>query len=464
MKVSCTLWFLVTVFFVFVAALPPGDPTRWSEIILSSTSSGEEVRREGDTQVWVGANHVCHFDRVLANATHTVLFVADDENREALREAFAATCHYGVAYIGQRKPKSTTQALAAAKRLCECFNRMRMPIFAPLLNPAAVSKHIAGQVIGVDQFSPVHHHGHFIEALGMIHSLLREIARTHPQAELHLHFFKTSSFTGIEQSVAEIACQPMSASTAGRLVEESTFHESPRAFLWFDSVTISAQTNLIATSMDQANAYRNDAVEFFKLPAPAPPPRALILVRDNRPMRKMSNIEQVVETITARTGLVTDIRSMSGETTLRDQAILFREYSLIVSSHSSQLMAMLFARPGTVFVEVVPVLFNLDFANAARDLGLQYFLLVSGDPLLFKGNGPYSSVLQQAVADQRECAGSMACIRAKAWCADGLRGQSVFRFDRVAAAACLRLKTLIKRKDLFEADIAQLDTLLASLS
>jgi hypothetical protein len=114
-----------------------------------------------------------------------------------------------------------------------------------------------------------------------------------------------------------------------------------------------------------ANVWREAALRQLNvkqaLPAPCKPKKAIIVARaqearfgeaqvNSRPLWNIDALRKVVHS----KGIETEVAYVTGRWPFRNQAMLFHEADLVISAHSSQLANVLFSRPGTAVIELMP--------------------------------------------------------------------------------------------------------------
>lgn len=98
-----------------------------------------------------------------------------------------------------------------------------------------------------------------------------------------------------------------------------------------------------------------------------PSPVAVILQRsDGTALRRFLNLDGVVRVVKrAFPKLHVVVAAMSADMDVKDQALIFANASLIVSTHSSQIWNLIFARPDTAIIEIQAVPFHTEFREYA---------------------------------------------------------------------------------------------------
>jgi hypothetical protein len=114
-----------------------------------------------------------------------------------------------------------------------------------------------------------------------------------------------------------------------------------------------------------ASVWQEAALHHLDIAAMAPPPckptRAVIVAREevsrfgetqvnSRPLWNIDALRALLDT----KGIRSEVAYVSGRWPFRNQAMLFHDADLLISAHSSQLTNVLFSRPGTAVIELMP--------------------------------------------------------------------------------------------------------------
>jgi hypothetical protein len=148
------------------------------------------------------------------------------------------------------------------------------------------------------------------------------------------------------------------------------------------------------------------------------PPKRVLLLR--RPDRRVLNSDQLRELLKAKWGLELEEHSVSALTPSREQMKLFATAGLILSSHSSQLINVLFSHPAQALIEIAPEFYNVDFSAYAHAMGLHFNYAIGGSIPISNAIDPLQMVEYTYVSDplmlscvtalQSECPGG------DSWC------------------------------------------------
>jgi len=262
-------------------------------------------------------------------------------------------------------------------QLCGCFTKQLMPIFVPAAAVADLPKRPGHWWIS-DKWVLGHQISHWAEKLVNMHSVLQDWESYSLPPLDGIAFLKdTLPMTDHEESIYMIATIPFT---------------QPPETLWlpdinkmggvcFEKITSCSLTAQIATSEADAGKFRESAYRYFNLEtSQCPPPRVMILYR-NEPLNRRRLIlnQDRVEDLLRRYGIRHFEKvTVGSESSSQEQASLFADYGLIISSHSSQLVNTLFAQSSTAVIEVAPAFFNYDFGEMANQMGLKYFISLGG--------------------------------------------------------------------------------------
>lgn len=128
--------------------------------------------------------------------------------------------------------------------------------------------------------------------------------------------------------------------------------EHPMPARCFAHVSTTSVTAKVASERNEANVFRTRAYDALGIkPQTCPPPAVTLLFRTEGRARRTLNEAEILAGLSTRHGLrnVTAITINDG-TTSEQQVRLFAETGLLLSSHSSQLINMLFSQRGAAVV------------------------------------------------------------------------------------------------------------------
>ncbi|KAJ3296949.1 hypothetical protein HDU79_005309 [Rhizoclosmatium sp. JEL0117] len=231
------------------------------------------------------------------------------------------------------------------------------------------------------QWSNRHHVAHFAFSMVQFHSIL-----------LHREFYSLPNFTTLlfqdnpppllpyDQKLLDIV------KSTGTLeyLDTVEFLDGGKERC-FQSVHTSRISEVYATSQWDLEAFRKSAEHLLRLNLTlpgCPPPKALILIRQSTQKgreRRIMNIDALDRYLKRKGFQQVDIRELNGKQSLEEQAGLVSQYGLIISSHSSQLANLLFARHGAVVIET-SVVYKPAFRTLGEMAGLKYINSVGHRP------------------------------------------------------------------------------------
>jgi hypothetical protein len=137
-----------------------------------------------------------------------------------------------------------------------------------------------------------------------------------------------------------------------------------------------------------------------------PPRRAVLITREDR---AMLNRDDVIAMVKAKFNVDLEVTTVTGKHTSRQQAELFASSGLILAPHSSQLINVMFSHPGQVIIEVAPELYNMDFSQYARTVGV-YFVYALGGTVPNSKTFPWPEQVE-CLKQLAPCDGDPACMK-----------------------------------------------------
>ena len=134
---------------------------------------------------------------------------------------------------------------------------------------------------------------------------------------------------------------------------------------------------IFATHSDDTIAFRSSVYEHFQLPPlqRCPPPQVTILYRENR---QILNRQAIIDWIKQTYKVDAVIATTNERTSSYDQVSLFARTGLMLASHSSQVVNVVFSQPGSAVVEIAPEFYNADFAEYAHGMGVFFQYALGG--------------------------------------------------------------------------------------
>ena len=179
-------------------------------------------------------------------------------------------------------------------------------------------------------------------------------------------------------------------------------------------LSLTPHYGIFSTHSDDTIAFRSSVYARFELPpvSRCPPPQVTLLYRENR---RMLNQRQIIDLLQSEFRLQPVVATVNETSSSREQVSLFARSGLMLSSHSSQLINVLFSQPGSAVVEVSPEFYNADFSEYAHGMGLFFQYALGGevdpaDPLRQKQ--PLHEACVQLLS---HCDGYSHCILRERW-------------------------------------------------
>lgn len=149
----------------------------------------------------------------------------------------------------------------------------------------------------------------------------------------------------------------------------------PSHLTCFERLSFSPFYGMFSTHPDDTANFRNAVYAHFGLPLATrcPPRRAVLLYRNNR---VIVNRDELRAMLKKEYDLEVEYVTIDEKSTSEEQVTLFATTGLLLSSHSSQMINVLFSPPGSAMVEIAPEFYNADFSEYAHGMGIffQYAL------------------------------------------------------------------------------------------
>jgi hypothetical protein len=185
---------------------------------------------------------------------------------------------------------------------------------------------------------------------------------------------KTAKTTKRADGTIEVAV-PVGAD--GRPIPERV--TNPTLQTCFARVSMTPTYGLLTMDAHDAQRFRAVTAARMELPDalqdPCPPRRAILLTRHDR---RILNADKLSQHLLERYNLKLEYHAITGRNSSAEQVRLFATAGLVLSSHSSQLINVLFSHPSQALVEITPEFYNVDFASYAHALGLSFHYAVGG--------------------------------------------------------------------------------------
>lgn len=138
---------------------------------------------------------------------------------------------------------------------------------------------------------------------------------------------------------------------------------------------------IFSTHKDDTIQFRREVYRQMDLPAlrQCPPRKTVLLYRHNR---KILNQDAILYMLKNDFGIAErdiEVATVNEDTPSRDQVSLFASTGLMLSSHSSQLINVLFTQPSSAMIEVAPEFYNADFSEYAHGMGVFFQYALGGE-------------------------------------------------------------------------------------
>ena len=165
---------------------------------------------------------------------------------------------------------------------------------------------------------------------------------------------------------------------------------------------------IFATHSDDTIAFRSSIYQHFELQPlrRCPPPQITILYRENRQiLNRQAIIDWIKQTYKVDAVIATTNEKMSSY----DQVSLFARTGLMLASHSSQVVNVVFSQPGSAVVEIAPEFYNADFAEYAHGMGVFFQYALGGEV-------DKTDPLRREQPLHEECVQTLSACEGYSWC------------------------------------------------
>ena len=165
---------------------------------------------------------------------------------------------------------------------------------------------------------------------------------------------------------------------------------------------------IFATHSDDTIAFRESVYQHFALPpiGRCPPPQVTLLYRENR---QILNRQSIIDWFKAVYRIDVVVATTSETTSSADQVALFARTGLMLASHSSQVVNVVFSQPGSAVVEIAPEFYNADFAEYAHGMGVFFQYALGGEV-------DKSDPLREEQPLHEECVALLSACDGYSWC------------------------------------------------
>ena len=166
---------------------------------------------------------------------------------------------------------------------------------------------------------------------------------------------------------------------------------------------------IFATNNHDTMAYRAVAYAQYGIEGLShrcPPRRVTLLTRANR---RILNQQAIVDWIKAEYGKDVVVVEVGGHSTPQEQVEAFAHTGLMLASHSSQLVNVVFSHPRSAMVEIAPEYYNSDFSEYAHGMGVFFRYALGG----IVPGGEVTESMGRCLGMLEECEGDSYCILLK---------------------------------------------------
>ncbi|EGD74528.1 hypothetical protein PTSG_05892 [Salpingoeca rosetta] len=396
--------------------------------------------------MWVSGDGACVFTNAVVDQYRTVLVVPEEMLDDARQLAVACFTVRSAKMQQPYDPSAwTAQRLVPSSKVqlfCSCFHAFRVPVFttpAELWSPKCDGKDfgVLAPTLGVERWSQPPHIFHESIQLSALPTLLHQHKATLPPFG-HVSFFKAASLNAWQEKYyamwfkdthnARFQTGLDFRQTALFPGDEGSRHDRinnvdiddnrPRFF--HSLVAYHPEYDLFGHNKVHAGMFHRRAVDFMfantdKWADGACPPRRVVILQRStgHKLRRFSNMDAVQATAKAITGIAATVATTNESTSLYDQAAVFRDAGLVISSHSSQVFGMAWMHPNSAVVEAVPVIFNSHFAQAAANFNIHYRFAFGASNLSGcirqRANTAQHNQLRKASMAAMECGATLEC-------------------------------------------------------
>lgn len=180
----------------------------------------------------------------------------------------------------------------------------------------------------------------------------------------------------------------------------------PSQLTCFPRLSFTPHYGIFSTHPDDTARFREKVYSRFGLAganARCPPRKAVMLYRHNR---GIVNREEIRTMLKAEFGIELEYATIDETSSSAAQVSLFASTGLMLSSHSSQLINVLFSPAGSAMIEVAPEFYNADFAEYAHGMGIFFQYALGGQPR----GGVDQPLQRECVETLSACEGASYCV------------------------------------------------------
>ena len=175
----------------------------------------------------------------------------------------------------------------------------------------------------------------------------------------------------------------------------------------YSRLTFTRAFGIFSTSSLDTATYRRLAYQQHGLEAQlekrCPPRRIVFLYRENRGILNWEDIGQIVKQMSGKDMIR---ETIDGTSSSRRQVELFASAGMLLSSHSSQLVNVLYSHPHSTMIEVTGEYYNSDFSEYAHGMGVHFTYAIGGHV----PDGESDDRVKECTAILAPCLGDSHCI------------------------------------------------------
>ena len=166
---------------------------------------------------------------------------------------------------------------------------------------------------------------------------------------------------------------------------------------------------IFATNNHDTMAFRAVAYKLYGITGLShrcPPRHITLLTRDNR---KILNQQAIIEHIQQTYNKPVSVVQITEASTPAEQIRTFAESGLLLASHSSQLVNVMFSHPRSAMLEIAPEYYNSDFSEYAHGMGVFFRYALGGSV----PDAEVHSSMRDCLRALSECEGDSYCMLVK---------------------------------------------------
>lgn len=175
----------------------------------------------------------------------------------------------------------------------------------------------------------------------------------------------------------------------------------------YERLTFTRAFGIFSTSALDTNDFREASYRYHNLTtlkSRCPPRRIVLLYRSNRMIMNWEELRDMVHEMTG--GRTLERVTIDARSTHAEQVELFATTGMMISSHSSQLVNVMFSHPHSTMIEVTPEFYNADFSEYAHGMGVFFQYAIGGTVV----DGTPEAAIDACTAALSVCEGDSQCI------------------------------------------------------